>query len=293
MKRFPSAVLNRLRGRASESPSKEAAGEVLLISFPKCGRTWLRVLLARLVANRAGVSDAESLQAAFNFSTLPKLLPGMPLIRTIHDDVPHWRRPEELETAKGRYRESRVIFLVRDPRDVVVSLYFELSKRLPSYLDIEREAVPVEIRSRVKPFKGTVDEFVSQGIGGFETIVAYFNIWAANRTVPRAFLLMRYEDLHADSTGQLRRLAEFLLTVSFSDSEIAEAVEFARFENMRRVEAAGTAGHFALTAPNPADADSFKTRRGVVGGFDDYLNREQATRLTEFMNAHLSPIFSY
>jgi hypothetical protein len=251
------------------------------------------MLLARVAASKAGISDHESLETAFNLPSLAQLVPGMPIVKMVHDDVPHWRRPQELESSKEEFRGSRVIFLVRDPRDVIVSLYFELSRRLASHLDRERMAVPENLRSRVKPFEGTLEEFLNQDVGGFETIIRYFNVWALNRTIPNAFLLLRYEDLHTDAAGQLRRLVDFLTTCHFSDGDIQRAVEFSRFENMHQIEANGRVAHFALTAPNPSDTASFKTRRGVVQGFMDYLTEEQVDRLTLFMNSNLSPFFGY
>ena len=251
------------------------------------------MLLARAVANHLGMSPDESLSLVFSFSKLSELCPELPLIRPRHDDIPHWRRPSELTRSKEEYRDSNVIFLVRDPRDVIVSLYFELSKRLPGFLDDERAALPENIRARVAPFTGSIEEFVSQDIGGFETIIEYFNIWGANRHLPKSFMIMRYEDLHANTQGELMRVLQFIGMEHISVECAAEAVQFAKFGNMRKLEAAGTIQLRALTPLNSNDQESFKTRRGVVGGYHDYLSPELAERLSQIMNARLSPVFNY
>jgi len=53
----------------------------------------------------------------------------VPLIRVVHDNRPMLRRTSELEESKAHYRSKRVLFLVRDPRDVIVSSYFEMKNR--------------------------------------------------------------------------------------------------------------------------------------------------------------------
>ncbi|NEO10385.1 sulfotransferase domain-containing protein, partial [Moorena sp. SIO3I8] len=40
---------------------------------------------------------------------------------------------DELVQSKANYKNAKVILLVRDPRDVVVSIYFEHTKRVGHY----------------------------------------------------------------------------------------------------------------------------------------------------------------
>jgi hypothetical protein len=49
------------------------------------------------------------------------------------------------------------------------------------------------------------------------------------------------------------------------------ALEFSRFGNMKKLEAAGAFASKILQATNVSDPESFKVRRGKVGGFTDYL----------------------
>jgi hypothetical protein len=92
---------------------------------------------------------------------------------------------------------------------------------------------------------------------------------------------MRYEDMHADPYTHLRRAFDCVGVTGISDETIREAVEFARFENMRELELAGTGNRKMLTPGSPDDPESFKTRRGVVGGYRDYLSDE----LIDYINS--------
>ena len=84
---------------------------------------------------------------------------------------------QDLDTDKSRYHGKKVVYLTRDPRDVVVSCYFQATRRKSL-------------------FHGTISEFIRSDKYGIRKIVAFNRIWHAARNVPEAFLLVRYEDLH-------------------------------------------------------------------------------------------------
>src|SRR5690606_32471735 len=100
-----------------------------------------------------------------------------------------------LEKGKERYEKSKVIFLVRDPRDVVVSMYFEKSKRIPARKDETNE----------KPFTGTIKQFLYHEEGSIETIIEFMNIWYLNRNVPKDFMLVKYEELRKATAKHLEK----------------------------------------------------------------------------------------
>jgi hypothetical protein len=195
-------------------------------------------------------------------------------IRVSHDDNPHWKEPEKLSRRKGRYRRQKVVFLVRDPRDVVVSMYFERSRR---------EQVDV----------GTMGDFIEASVGSLDTIIEYYNIWAANRGKPRDFLMIRYEDLKQGAEVELRRLLEFIGLGNVSDEHIAEAVEYASFNNMRKMEMSGKVSSGRLKPGDRSDKESFKTRKGVVGGYIEYLEPAEIESVERRISEGLDPYFRY
>jgi len=243
--------------------------DVHIISFPKCGRTWLVLLVATVLQEHYGIRTRKPLRLrgyAWRRREIPYMLQH-------HDGGPEFLRPDELPVDKGFYAGKRVVFLVRDPRDVLVSTYFQKSRRNYN-------------------FTGTLAEYVRHPVGGIETIVRFYNIWAANRDVPRDFLLMTYEDLHRDTAGELRRLIEFLGIAGVDPATVDRAVEFCRFDNMRRLEAGNELGSPALAARDASDEETFKTRKGQVGGYTEYLTREDIAYIDDIIETRLDPLYA-
>ncbi len=203
--------------------------DVYLISYPKCGRTWLRMMIAKAIVSHFGLPEDED-SLLLRWKDRPH--PDVPRITVIHDDRPMLKSPEELEISKKEYCGKQVIFLVRDPRDVIVSSYFEMKNRGRMFGEN-----PYEKHQAI--FQGSLSEFIHSDHGGFSTILRYYNIWAENRDIPDGFLLVRYEDLKTDSQAQLRRIFDFMNLESIPDERLAEAVDFAAFDNMRKMEAGG------------------------------------------------------
>ena len=260
--------------------------DVYLLSYPKCGRTWLTLQIGRAISQHFGLEVPNLLK----LSTFGEEIPEVPHIRLTHDDQPHRKRPHELSATREKLAGKKVILMVRDPRDVIVSYYHHKSHREPlrDFWWFQRKRK--ETHSR---FQGTLDEFLDVEIGGFDTILRYYNIWEQVRGVPKDFMLLRYEDMQADPVGQLRRVLDFMGLGQITDAEVKEAVEYASFHNMRKIEAGEEVKSFKLKAGDVNDPNSFKVRRGKVGGYRDELTPTQIAQLERKMAAGLSAFYGY
>ena len=135
-------------------------------------------------------------------------------------------------------------------------------------------------------------DFVRHSDIGLPSLIDFLNTWERNvRNLERS-LVLRYEDLRAEPAKILKQVAD-LMGEAFSDQEIDEAVSFASFENLRRLETKGFFRQGGLTLRNPKDPDSFKVRRGKVGGYRDYFTPEQIAELEALMSSRLSPSLGY
>jgi hypothetical protein len=257
--------------------------DVYLLSYPKCGRTWLRLLIGYAMACHFSLPQTEEILFLRNNK---RWHPKAPRIQVIHEDRPMLKTAAQLQTNKAHFRNKKVIFLARDPRDVFVSSYFEMSKRR-ILLANESQAVQDQI------FHGSLAEFINQPTGSFDTILAYYNIWAANRHVPKGFLLVRYEDMQQDTAGELRRVLEFIDLQAIAPEVIQQAIAYASFDNMRQMERSRQIQGALLQPGNPDDPDSYKTRKGKVRGFVDHLGPDEIAALNQKMQVSLSGYFGY
>jgi hypothetical protein len=131
------------------------------ISFPKSGRTWLRYALTQL-----GVADKICFHHdgfEYNDGTKPPL------------DFDYSKR-------LARYNYSnRIVYLHRDPRDVMVSLFYQITGRFAEFFN----------------FHGTISEFMRDPYFGAENLQRCRCQWAALCEDGRA-LAISYEACHAD-----------------------------------------------------------------------------------------------
>ena len=290
-RRIKKSPLGRYLVEARDSWQADA----FVLSFPKCGRTWLRVLLGRVFQLHFKLDHPRIERKLFRLHKLYRLNPAIPRVILFHDDHPHWKKPEEMKRSKARYARKKVVLLVRDPRDVVVSFYFEQSKRFGEQeaANMRRRVELRGYRDRIKTYKGTISEFIREPWGSFDTILEYYNIWDEYSRQTPEFLLLRYEDLKGDTIGSLRRLTEFLDIPNVKDETLHEAVNYGSFENMWKMEVENRIKDGALAQRIEGDEQSFKTRKGKVGGYREQLGNEDIAWLNNRMRERLKADFGY
>jgi hypothetical protein len=127
---------------------------------------------------------------------------------------------------------------------------------------------------------------------GLRHVIQYMNDWAIALGHCPHNLLLRYEDLRADPVPQLRRIAAFLGD-DFTDSQFRDAADFASFNKLKEKERENFFATSKLQARDTANPDSFKVRRGKVGGYIDYLTPEEAAWVEATIARDLSPVFGY
>ncbi|MEE4360808.1 MAG: sulfotransferase domain-containing protein [Pseudomonadales bacterium] len=270
------------RARGALEARRLRQADAVVVSFGKSGRTWVRVMLSHFYRVRHGLRD----EVLIEFDNLHRLDRGIPRLFFTHDNyLGDW-------TGNGRskadYVDRPVLLLVRHPADTAVSQYHQWRHRMRGHKKLLNDYPP----------EGTdlsLMEFVMGERGGLPRIVAFMNDWA--RALPRIprHLVVRYEDLRVDTYRELDRMLRFLGTPG-DEQAVRDAVDYASFERMRARESAGTAIEGAgdrLTAADPSNPDSFKTRRAKVGGYRDDLDAEQAAAVDAYVTAQLDPVFGY
>mgnify|MGYP005840981169 CR=1 FL=1 len=257
---------------------------LIIIAHPKSGNTWLKVMLTRLYSQRHGIPEAD-------FARYPALADANPAIprfaatngwysyeRAVGDRLQPGAPDDAL-------RHKPVILLARNPLDVAVSWYFQVTKRQS---DHKHELINAGLSRPVDRRTIGLWEFVRHSEIGMPSLIAFLNYWDAALDHLDHTLLISYEQLRVDPGKVLARIIR-LVGDSFTDDEIADAVAFASFENLRRMERAGFFRAGGLTLRDAKDPDSFKVRRAKVDGYRDYFDAAQAAELEALVARDLSP----
>ncbi|NQV98316.1 MAG: sulfotransferase domain-containing protein [Rhodospirillales bacterium] len=241
--------------------------DAFLISFPKCGRTWLRAMLGWYVNDLAEGDPMEVME-------LTKARQEFCTLDISHDDFPHLKTAENLATNKNAYRGKKVIFMIRDPRDVVVSNFFQFTKRGDQKVVDDK-------------FAGTLSEFIRYEIGGLANLVEFYNIWAENKSVPKAYLVVSYEELSRSPKQILAKCIDMLGWPDKGETFIDDIVAKESFNSMREMERTNELRSVRLSPSGDGDPEGFKTRKGKVGGYVDYLSNEDLEYISSYLKTHL------
>jgi hypothetical protein len=268
------------RARGFEEARKLERADGVIVSFGKSGRTWLRVLISRYYAKKFGLADGRMME----FDDFHRSNNAIPCLFFTHDN--YLKDHVGGDGKFANYGRSRVVLLVRDPRDIAVSQYFQWKHRM---------------RMRKKIINGypLVDEgpykFVAGAEAGVPKIVAFMNAWARDIGKFKGLLVVKYEELRAGTQGELRRILEFLGEHP-ADAELDDCASFASIDNMRRMEeesAGKLTGGNRLKPGDVGEPQSFKVRRGKVGGWRDYMSEEEAAHIDRLVRETLDPVFGY
>ena len=227
--------------------------DMFVVSYPRSGNTWLRFLLANLRYPNlsVGFANINGLIADPAVST-NRFLKRLPRPRILKSH----------EAFDVRFR--KVVYLVRDPRDVLVSEY---------YFNLKKGYINVSV---------SLDQFVSRFVAGETSPYGSWwenaASWIAARHGHPAFLLVRYEDLLSDPINTLAKVAEFL-AIQVDEERLKVAVERSSANRMRVLEQeqfdkwTGTR-NTDKTIPFVREAKSGGWRQGLARHLTDKIETE-------------------
>jgi hypothetical protein len=274
------AAERKLRG--VEQFEKLQRADVVVVSFGKSGRTWLRVMMSHLFR----VMYKLPRNAVLGFDNFHNLNREVPKVFFTHDN--YIKDFTGDVHSKEPFYNKRVILLARDPRDVAVSQFFQWKFRIK----------PTKVAINNYPPQGSdisLFDFVMGDNGGsMQAVTNYLNLWAAEVGKMEYFHLLRYEDLRTRPREELRRLLDFM-HIAATDAQVDAAVNYSSYENMKKMEGAQ---QFRLAGgrmmPRDKDnPDSFKVRKGKVGGYRDYFTDEEVAAIDQRLAETLAPLFNY
>jgi hypothetical protein len=120
----------------------------------------------------------------------------------------------------------------------------------------------------------SVSELLRDERFGIHAIVKTMNDWLNEFSGGGDFTIIRYESLRESPAENFRALLAILGETTPEMSIFQDALDFSRFENMQKLEAAGAFDSKILRPGDVRDPESFKVRRGKIGGYREYLSTE-------------------
>jgi len=186
--------------------------DTFIVSYPRSGNTWTRFLVANLLHP----------EEAATFANIERLVPDAEAQSSRHmRGIPSPRTIKSHTYFDPRY--LRVIYIVRDPRDVALS-YYDFSRK---YRHID-DSCPME--RYITDF--VTGRLISANWGTWGENVAS---WAFARGARPGFLLLRYEDMKARPERELTRISRFL-GIDASPELLQTALERSSADRMREME---------------------------------------------------------
>ena len=266
----PSGNARKLSRRKNHfyTAAREDKGLKFVYSYPKCGRTWLRFILALYLHKEFDLELEPNLFTMF--STLPNY----------HGDK---------ETGEQRYRHSD------DDRFPLISFthsrpyHTPLFKQNPGVLLLRQipDVVVSEYYHRTEfmgVFSGSIKEFVTARDGGLVNYVNYLNAWAGARR-EMDVTPVTYEALHTAPMETMENVLE-IMGLPRNGDVLGKAVEQAEFQRMQKMEE--SQGMPWSQSNNPAP-NAKRMRKGKVAGYKDELPVDILGLIIEYCRTHLSP----
>jgi hypothetical protein len=236
--------------------------DTFIASYPRSGNTWTRFLIANLIHPERPVT----------FANIETVIPDATALSSRQlKRVPRPRLIKTHEYFEPRYR--RVIYLVRDPRDVALSLYNFRRK----YRSVD-DSYPIERYVAERFLPGDLDVSWGEHVGS----------WLGTRMNQPGFLLVRYEDLLLDPPRELCRLASFLGIVASTET-VSRAIEKSSANRLRQLE---KVEHEAWVTTKGKRADVPFIAEAVAGVWKRKLPESSVT-LIESAWGHLMDILGY
>jgi alcohol sulfotransferase len=216
--------------------------DVYLLSYPKTGRTWIRLFLQLYIGLCYDHQKTSLIGNLFYPAKLKK--PRIFLTHTLLNYQPK--------------NGAKTVVMVRDPKDILVSSYFHNTRR--SY------SVPKDY---------PIGKYIRDPASGIDLVLDWYRKTQEKLEKGGQNFLISYEDLHSNPKTAFRELIEFI-GLPVDEGNLKKCIKGCDFKTLKNnmdvfKDHPEKQRYWAWDEKDP---ESHKFRRGKVGGYKDYLSEE-------------------
>jgi len=225
--------------------------DVFTASYPRSGSTWLRFILAEILAGESSGFKGVNLLSpdVGEHSSAQSLLPGEGRLIKTH------------ELYRPSYKKA--IYLARDPRDVLFSEY--AYEKALGVIDGD--------------FDAFLDAFLRKGVNAFGLWTDHVNTWLdAADSNQCELLVVRFEEMRRDTERSLKQIMDFM-NVAVEPSTIRKAIENNSLDQMKAKE---------KITPQRASAKGRFIGSGSVAGWKEKLSPSQLQLIDRYAGRAMS-----
>lgn len=223
-----------------------------IISYPKSGRTWLYKIL-NLYSLKINNKNYIKNRKMIRFDKK--------FIKFVHDcgdPSPYPVKPIYFRN-KDIVRKKNII-LLRDPREIIISFWYHT-------------------RFRENIYKKELSEFINDKYLGIKKLISFFNFIHLN--INKNALIVSYQSLVEDTFLEIKKILLFL-NLDIKTSILQKCISECSFEKLQKEE---------ILQEKKKDIRTMKFRKGVLGKFNDDLNKKDLEIINDVIRSELNHSF--
>ena len=229
------------------------------LEFPKCGRTWTRLMIYRAESIAYNLPQENTLNSVF----YPKYnLPTLGYTHGIPHDSPLKDNGKLFFRASGEPIRG-VVIQVRHPIAVMRSWYLQC---------IHRENL----------FTGNIEDFVRNENLGISRYIDFLEFYITKLRMSGRLThhILKYEDLQSDTAKQLASVLDFV-NIQLSQRQIEEIANEFSFNNMKQLIKYSPYDKIPWLQPSDKSKDSAKIRSGGKENYKKELGENSFNYIKE------------